>query len=698
MSRRAPYGSWVSPISSDVLVEDVVRLADPLVDGDDIYWVEGRPAEGGRQVVVHRSPDGMTRDVLPPEFAARTLVHEYGGLCVAVRAGTVFFSNFADQLLYRIDPGGPPSALTPEAAEPRSIRFAAPVVTPDGAWLVCVRERHGADGVVNDLVAVSTAGSGVTNVLAAGHDFYGSPAIAPDGSRAAWCCWDHPDMPWDATVLYEAPIAGGAVSGPARVVAGGPGESVTQPRYGPDGALYFVSDRTGWWNLYRESVGAAGPTPRALAPEQAEFAGPDWVFGLSSYAVLDDSTVVATWASDGAGHLGALAPGAPRFVPMPVEHTVFAGIRRYGAGVVAIAASATAAAAVVEIAVPSGATRVIRRGRPARDDAAYLSVPTAFEFPTAGGASAHALLYLPVNADFEGLESERPPLVVASHGGPTSAATSALDYSVQYWTSRGFAVADVNYGGSSGYGREYRDRLRGKWGVVDVEDCENVARALSAEGVVDPERLVIHGGSAGGYTTLCATTFGDVFAAGASYFGVADAGALARDTHKFESRYLDGLIGPWPEARSLYEERSPIFHTDRMRTPLIVFQGLEDAVVPPNQAEMMVEALRSRGVPVAYIAYEGEQHGFRRAENIRRTAEAELYFYGRMLGFSPAGEIEPVEIENAGAIARPGARPGRDAGALTPRRRGSRTGAGGSRRAPPPPRTAARACLPGRSG
>ena len=660
MRRRARYGSWTSPITSEVLVEAVVRLADPLVDGSDVYWVEGRPSEGGRQVVVRRAADGTTRDVLPEGFAARTLVHEYGGLSVAVRDGTVYFANFADQRLYRVDPDGVPIALTAEPAEPaepRSVRFAAPVATPDGRFLVCVRERHLAECVVNDLVTVATDGSGAVAVLASGHDFYGTPALSPDGTRVAWCSWDHPDMPWDATTLYEVELADGGVAGPARLVAGGPGESVTQPRYGPDGALHFVSDRTGWWNLYRADAGASCYEVRALAPMEAELAGPDWVFGLSSYAVLADSTIVATWSSDGTGHLGRLLDGADEFVAMQVGYTVFGGIRPSGAGVVAIAASPSAAAAVVEVAVPSGVATVLRESRPARDDAGYVSIPTAFEYPTGGGRRAHALVYLPRNADFEGPDGELPPLVVAIHGGPTSQASAALDYGIQFWTSRGFAVADVNYGGSSGYGRAYRERLAGAWGVVDVEDCENVARALATGGLVDGARLVIHGGSAGGYTTLCATTFGDVFAAGASYFGVADAGALARETHKFESRYLDGLIGPWPEARALYEQRSPIFHTDRMRTPLIVFQGLEDAVVPPNQAEMMVEALRSRGVPVAYLAYEGEQHGFRRAENIRRTAEAELVFYGTILGFTPAGEIAPVDIENADAIAPP-ARPG----------------------------------------
>ncbi len=658
MARTAPYGSWGSPITTALLVQDAVRLSDPVVDGDDLYWTEGRPTEGGRQVLVRRRPDGTVEDVLPDGFSARTLVHEYGGLCTAVHDGTAFFSNLADQRLYRLNGSGGPVPLTPVPLtlvppSPAAVRYAAPVVTPDGRWLVCVRETHPEDGgeAVNDLVAVPTDGTGIdgtgVHVPAAGHDFYGSPALSPDGLRLAWCTWDHPRMPWDGTELWEADLGPGAVAGEPRLVAGGPQESVTQPRYSPAGVLHFVSDRTGWWNLYAADGTTGG---RPLAPAEAEFAGPDWVFGLADYAFGPDGTVVATWTSDGAGRLGVLAPGRSSFEPVPSSYTVFGAVQATADGVVVLAASAQDPPSVVTVALPGGEHEVVRASRPSVVDRGYLSVPEPFEFATAGGLRAHALVYPPTNPDFTGPDGERPPLIVAVHGGPTSSASSALNYTIQFWTSRGFTVADVDYGGSSGYGRAYRQRLAGGWGVVDVADCEAAATALADAGRVDRSRLAIHGGSAGGYTTLCAATFGEVFATGASYYGVADAGALARDTHKFESRYLDGLIGPWPEAEALYEERSPIFHTDRLATPLIIFQGLEDKVVPPNQAEMMVDALRSRGVPVAYLAYEGEQHGFRRAENIVRTAEAELYFYGRMLGFVPADRIDPVPIDNAEAI------------------------------------------------
>jgi dipeptidyl aminopeptidase/acylaminoacyl peptidase len=481
-------------------------------------------------------------------------------------------------------------------------------------------------------------------VLAGGHDFYSSPRLRPDGSRLAWLSWDHPRMPWDGTELWEAEVGPAFVLAPARLVTGGADESVAQPRYSPAGRLQYVSDRTGWWNIYVDDGGAG----QVLGPMEAEFAGPDWVFGLSSYVFLADGSLVASWSKDGHDHLGWLAPGADRFAAIATPYTDIEDLEPYRSGVLAVASSATESPAVVEIAVPDGARRVIKTSREATVDPRYLSVPRPIEFPTTDGLTAHALFYPPSNADFIGPDGERPPLIVMSHGGPTSATTPALNYRVQYWTSRGLAVVDVNYGGSTGYGRPYRERLKGNWGIVDVDDCVNAARWLAEQGEVDAARMVIRGGSAGGYTTLCAVTFRDVFAAGASHYGVADAGALAAHTHKFESRYLDGLIGPWPQAREIYEARSPIFHTDLLRTPLILFQGLEDKVVPPEQADMMAAALDKKGVPYAHVTFEHEQHGFRQADNIKRAAEAELAFYGWVLGFAPADDIEPIEIHNAG--------------------------------------------------
>jgi dipeptidyl aminopeptidase/acylaminoacyl peptidase len=638
MTTVAPYGSWDSPITPDVLVENVVALSNPLGDGEDLYWLEMRPAEGGRYVIVRRAPDGRAEDALPEGFSARTLVHEYGGLCYGAAAGHLFFSNFSDQRLYRSAPGRAPQPLTPAPAEPLSVRYADPALSPDGRWIVCVRERHTKEGVVNEIVVLPTDGTAEPAIVAEGHDFFSAPRVSPSGDRLAWLTWEHPRMPWDGTELWEAEVTEGFAVSPPRKVAGGSEESITQPRYSPSGKLLYVSDRTGWWNLYSGDG--------VLASMEAEFSGPDWVFGQSSYTFLPDGSLVATWSESGLDHVGVLAPGEARFRVVEVPFTAIDSIGPYGSGIAAIAGSATEAPAVVEISIPEGEVSILRRSRESSVPAGYLSIPRPIEFPTEGGLTAHALFYPPANADFTGPEDEKPPLIVMSHGGPTSATSSVLNYGIQFWTSRGLAVVDVNYGGSTGYGRAYRDRLKGAWGVVDVDDCVNAAAWLAHQGEVDGSRMAIRGGSAGGYTTLCALTFRDVFACGASLYGVADAGALAEDTHKFESRYLDGLIGPWPADRDLYEERSPIFHTDRLSTPVILFQGLEDKVVPPEQAEMMARALREKGVPFAHIVYPDEQHGFRKAENIKRTCEAELYFYGRILGFDPAGEPAPVPIEN----------------------------------------------------
>jgi dipeptidyl aminopeptidase/acylaminoacyl peptidase len=562
-----------------------------------------------------------------------------------VHEGVLFFSNFGDQRLYRLEPGGAPVALTPAPITPAAFRYADPVVTPDGRFVVCVRERHLDAGVENDIVAVPSDGSAEPAVLASGHDFFAAPRVSPDGSRLAWLAWDHPRMPWDGTTLFETPLKDERLTGEPRVVTGGPEESVTQPRYDAAGRLHYVSDRTGWWNLYRDDGGTGEP----LAPADAEFSGPDWVFGQSTYTFLGDGTIVAVWTEAGSERLGLLRPGVGRFEPVDVRFTEFSGVVPFRDGILAVAGSPTEAPAVAAVSLPDAEPAVLRRSRDAAVGSAYLSLPQPVEFPTTGHRAAHALFYPPTNPDFEAPPGELPPLLVLSHGGPTSATSAVLNYRIQFWTSRGFGVVDVNYGGSTGYGRAYRERLKGQWGVVDVDDCVHAARWLADQGRVDGARMVIRGGSAGGYTTMCALTFTDVFAAGASHYGVADLGALARDTHKFEARYLDGLVGPWPEAEALYEERSPIFHTDRLRTPLIIFQGLEDRVVPPEQAEMLAAALRDKGVPFAYIAYEGEQHGFRRAENIKRTTEAELAFYGAVLGFTPADAIAPIRIEHADA-------------------------------------------------
>ena len=638
----APYGSWPSPITSDLLVQEVVSLGQVRVDGDVVWWNEGRPHEGGRQVVVNATPGVGPADVLPEPYSARTRVHEYGGGAYAVHDGTLFFSNFADQRLWRLDPGRPPRPLTPLPTVPGAVRFADGVVTADAGWVVCVRERHLAvDGseVVNDLVAVPASGGSEPIVLVEGRDFFAAPRVSPDG-RLAWLCWDHPNMPWDGTELWVAQLGDAPGLRNARQLAGGHAESVSQPRWSPDGTLHWVSDRSGWWNLYADDGGDGHP----LATMQAEFARPDWVFGQSSYTFLADGRLVAAWSREGITSLGVVAGGRAQSLPVPFSDVSF--LDGAGSRVVAVAASGRDAPAVVAIDVDTAETEVIRPSRASSMPAVAISEPEPLTFGTTGGRSAHAFLYRPRLDGFEGPPHERPPLIVRSHGGPTSAASPALNPEIQFWTSRGFAVVDVDYGGSTGYGREYRRRHDGRWGVVDLDDCVNAAQHLASLGVVDAGRMIVRGGSAGGYTTLCALTFRQVFAAGASYYGVADLEMLVSDTHKFESRYLDRLIGPYPQARPLYRERSPIHFADRVRVPVILFQGLEDAVVPPAQSEVLVAALRRNRVPFSYLTFEGEQHGFRKASTIRRTVEAELWFYGQVLGFEPADAVEPVDIEN----------------------------------------------------
>jgi dipeptidyl aminopeptidase/acylaminoacyl peptidase len=693
--RRATalYGSWASPITARLIAESGIALGWLQAVAGQIFWVEMRPLEDGRSVLVRRTADGEITDVVPATANTRTLVQEYGGGIYALHAAadgrvTAYYSEFEDQRLYRVEVGGTgggatrgaaasgPRPITPAPPQPRSVRFADGRVAPDGRTLVCVRERHEDGEVVNELVALPTDGSAAPRVVATGHDFYAAPRLSPDGRQLAWLSWDHPQMPWDGTDLWVADLTAAGELAAQRRVAGGPTESVLQPAWSPDGRLHFVSDRSGWWNLYRDE-GRSAPAGAhdandvtALAPLAAEFAKPPWVFGLQNYDFLPDGRIAACFGRDGVEHLGLIDPARPGIAPLPCELTTFSSLVVLGEQVAVIGGGAARAAAVAFVDPGSGAVREVRRSRTVDIDPDYVSAPEPITFSTsypadpivgplaeeiarAGGGStgltANALFYPPTNRDFEAPPGERPPLIVMSHGGPTSAAYAQLAFDIQYWTSRGIGVVDVNYGGSTGYGRAYRERLRGNWGIVDTIDCINAARYLAARGDADPARIAVRGGSAGGYTTLNALTRHRFFAAGASYFGLADLEVFAAGgTHKFESRYLVGLIGPYPEMASVYRERSPIDHVDDIACPVIVLQGLDDAIVPPAQAEIIVAALRKKGLAYAYLAFPGEQHGFRKAENIVRSQEAELYFYGRVFGFAPADDIEPVLIENLG--------------------------------------------------
>jgi dipeptidyl aminopeptidase/acylaminoacyl peptidase len=622
-TRVAPFGSWSSPITAESIARGSVGLAEPELAGGSIWWIEGRPSEGGRQVVVHAALDGGGRvDAIPPGFSARTRVHEYGGGAYAVHGTSLFFSNDDDGRIYRIDPGAAPVPITPEPAEPRSLRYADLDVSPDGRLIHCVRETHGSGEAVNEIVAVAVGGEGEPYVVAGGMDFYAAPRASPDGSRIAWLSWEHPRMPWDGTELWVAPAAGG---GEPRLVTGGPGASVVGPQWSPEGVLYYVSDETGWWNLYREG--------EALYPLDAEFGGPMWVFGQEPFAFLDDGRIACLWTRGGFPHLGLLDPESRELeeldVPLgPSFRTP--RLRTDGTRLAFVGTSPTRPSGIVVMDPATGSFEVVARSTTEEPDAAYLSEPEAVEFES-GGRTSHALFFPPRNPRFEGPPGDRPPLIVMIHGGPTAQALPSLSLDIQFWTSRGFAVVDVNYGGSTGYGRPYRELLNDQWGVVDVEDATSAALALAREGRVDGARLAITGGSAGGYTALGALAFTDVFHAGASYYGVADIEALFATTHKFESRYEQALV-PHDQMR----ERSPINSVDRIDAPVIVFQGLDDPIVPPEQSEAIVEALRQRGIEHEYHAYEGESHGFRKAETIVHSLEAELAFYGRVFGFDPA--------------------------------------------------------------
>ena len=638
--KLARFGEWASPIGTEQITAGSVRLEAVAVDGERICWLEGRPSEGGRYALVCREPNGARRDLVPAPFNVRTRVHEYGGGSFLVRDGRVWFTNDSDQRLYATETGSTPVALTPEGPH----RYADMQLDERRSRLVCVRETHFESGAepVNALVAIPLGG-GEVRVLHQGHDFYASPALGPDGEWLAWVTWDHPSMPWDESRVWLARIEEDGSLGEAVAVAGGNGISVYQPDWSPGGVLHLVCDRTGWWNLYRRRDGTLEPVYEA----EAELAHPQWQLGTATYGFARDGNVVLSCRESGRWRLLRLDDsGRAQAQPCCAHLESIADLGVGGDVCVLLAGAPDLPGSVVRVDLARDETETLRQAFPLSLDPAHLSIPRPVDFPTGEGERAHAFFYPPANADHRAPEGERPPLIVISHGGPTGATSTTLDLRIQFWTSRGFAVLDVDYRGSTGYGRAYRDRLAGAWGLADVEDCVNGALHLAAGGEVDGDRLAIRGGSAGGFTTLAALVFHDVFKAGASYYGISDLEALARDTHKFESRYLDRLIGPWPEQAERYRERSPIHFAEQLSCPAIFFQGLEDKVVPPNQAERMVQVLRERGLPVAYLAFEGEQHGFRRAETIEATLKVELSFYGRVFGFRPAGDLPELDIEN----------------------------------------------------
>ncbi len=640
--KTAPYGSWASPITPDLLLKGTVQMRNQMVrwDGEDLYWSELRPDESGRIVVCRRSADGATSDVTPPGFNARSRVHEYGGGHYAVKEGTVFFTNYDDQRLYRQERDGAPRAITPEA----DIRHADMVVDDQRGRVIAVREDHttGAREAVNTIVAIDALGQREPITIAAGNDFYSSPKLSPDGNRIAWQTWNHPNMPWDGSEVWigELDRDGAVIS--SRKIAGGENESVLQPEWSPAGELYFVSDRNDWWNLYR----ARGEGDEPVSRRAAEFGGPQWVFGQRFYDFNGPDEIVCLYSDTGGRKLGRVDLNTGRLQHVELFYTTLYNAQVSHGKVAMYASSSTLAERVLVINLETLAQEVVKIANPAHIESGYFSIPKPIQFPTEDNLTAHAFYYPPRNQDYEAPDGEKPPLVVQCHGGPTGSAGPTYAFEYQYWTSRGFALVDVNYGGSVGYGRAYRQRLNGNWGVVDVDDCINAARYLVDQGLVDPNRVSITGGSAGGYTTLLSLTKRDFYDAGASLYGIGDLELFIKDTHKFESRYCETLIGPYPQRVDLYRDRSAIYFADRLSVPVILFQGLDDKIVPPSQAETFVEVCKEKKLPYAYVAFEGEQHGFRQEKNIRRALEGELYFLSRIYGFETPDRIEPVEIEN----------------------------------------------------
>jgi dipeptidyl aminopeptidase/acylaminoacyl peptidase len=637
MTITAPYASWKSPITAQLISSGAITLGLTAIDGDNLYWLESRPSEGGRQVLMCRDAMGDMAELTPAPFNIRTRVHEYGGGAYAVKAGIIYFCHFTDQRIYRQTENQSPAPLTAEGAW----RYADLQIDMQRNRILCVREdhSHAPTEAVNELVAVDLS-NGKTKVIASGADFYSSPRISPDGKQLAWISWNHPDMPWDATELWLADFAADGSLANMQKIAEGESESIAQPEWSPDSTLYFVSDKSGCWNIYHYDSGGV----KAICPTEAEFAYPHWQFGMAQYGFISAKEIMCALNKNGTWQLGKIDISLGKLEIIPTAFTDIQYLRATQDEVVFHAAGPKQANAIASLNVSNNSVTIIQHSISLPFETNYLSSPKNISYASRNKRTAHGFFYPPCNPDFIAPDNELPPLIVISHGGPTAASSTALKLSTQFWTSRGFAVLDVNYAGSTGYGRDYRRSLYGQWGIADVEDCIAGAEYLVQQNLVDGERLIIRGSSAGGYTTLCALTFHKTFKAGASYYGISDVAALAQDTHKFESRYEARLIGGRSEA--LYRARSPIHHAEQLSCPVIFFQGLEDKVVLPNQSERMAEVLKKRGLPTAYVAFEGEQHGFRQAKNIQRALESELYFYAKVFGFDLAEEIQPLEIVN----------------------------------------------------
>ncbi len=651
MPTTASYGAWDSPITTELLVADTVGLSSLCLDGEVLYWLEGRPQEKGRNVIVQDSGKGR-QDITPIPWNVRSRVHEYGGAAYGVSQGDLYFVNNADQQVYYLESGN--NRPWPLTAMP-TCRFTNGIWDRPRQRLICVQEDHQPEAVINALVSIAISSdhsAAVPTVLVQGADFYASPTLSPDGQWLAWLSWNHPQLPWDGCELWAAPVLSHGGLGDVLKIAGGITESIGQPRWLDEQTLAFISDRSGWGNLYQWQP--AQPDHSSLLLSQAleiEFGTPHWVFGQATYAIADSERLLCSVGHQGLRQLGLLDRKQQTWQLIDLPFTESHSLQANAQTAYFVASAPTLPSAIVALdltAIDPDSTsyQIIQSSTQIAIPPDYLALPKTLCFPTSEDAVAYGFYYPPTNPDYQAPPTEKPPLLVKCHGGPTAATSTGFNLGIQFWTSRGFAFLDVNYRGSTGFGRAYQDALQGHWGIYDVADCVAGAEYLVKQGLVASDKLAIRGSSAGGYTTLAALAFTKTFQAGASYYGISDLVALAQETHKFESRYFDGLVAPYPEGKEIYNQRSPLHFVEQLSCPVIFFQGLEDKVVPPNQAEMMVEALRPKGIPVAYLTFPEESHGFRQAETLQITLRAELYFYGRIFGFTPAGGLEPIPIQN----------------------------------------------------
>ncbi len=634
---QSPYGSWKSPISGKSLVQNSLRLGQIQIDSESVFWTEGRPAEKGRTALMTWT-DSKTSEITSASSDARNRTHEYGGGAFLCAAGRRFYINNSDQQLYEVIENGDSRQISHESA----FRFADMILDSTRGLLYAVGEDHSEpEKIENTIVSISLE-NGKMKDIAAGHDFYSNPQLSPDGNQLLFLTWDHPNMPWDGTQLMLADLNVDGSIASTKKIAGGRDESVFQPLWDPDGRIYFVSDRTGWWNIYQYS----DTYIKCVLEKEVEFGLPQWVFGMSKYTVLNSGDIVASYSDMKGSHLIRIDVDSGSYKEVRSPYSTIDQIRGSKQTIAFIGHTHSQPGEVVVMNLKTEESHIVQRAAETDIEETNVSIAQHISFETARDELTHAWYYPPKNAEYSAPADTLPPLIVLSHGGPTGNSSGAFGLAIQYWTTRGFAIVDVNYSGSTGYGREYRERLKGNWGIRDIHDCAAAANYLADEGLVDRERLIIKGGSAGGYTTLAALTYLDVFKAGASYYGVGDLTLLAQDTHKFESRYLDSMVGAYPEEKQLYLDRSPINFVDQLNCPVIFMQGLDDPVVPPNQAESMVAALIRNGIPVAYLPFEGESHGFRQSTTVIKAIESEYYFYTRVFGIEPSGSVEPVEISN----------------------------------------------------